>query len=250
MGKAATLSNALTHSFNVCANFVHRHFPALLPGACELCGAGSGKEALCSQCVTSLPALPPACPVCALPTPTGSVCGACLHHTPPFARTRAAFLYLPPVDVLIHSFKFGGRLHLASFFAHRMEEAIRRQDQALPDCVIPLPLAPHRQRDRGYNQAQELARRLAWRLGLPLDRHSAQRIGQAPPQSSLPWKERAKNIRGAFSCIDTVAGKRLAVVDDVMTTGATLAEFARCLKAAGASEVINWVVARTPPPTD
>ncbi len=203
---------------------------------------------MCAACDAALPVLPAACPVCALPSPIGSPCGACLSHPPPFAATSAALLYLPPVDLLIHAFKFRGRLSLAPYLAERLAEALSRARAPRPDLVIPLPLSLARQRERGYNQAQELARRLARTFELPLDAHSAKRTGAAPAQADLPWKERAKNIRGAFVCAANVAGKHVAVVDDVMTTGATLSEFARALLKAGAARVSNWVVARTLPP--
>ncbi len=230
-------------------NIVQTHLPALLPAACELCAAGSGKEAVCAACATSLPVLPAACPLCALPQPAGAVCGACLAHPPPFAATLAPWVYAEPVDLLIQAFKFHGRLALGSFLARGLERCIAASGQALPDLMIPLPLSAGRQRERGYNQAQELSRRLARRLHLPLADTRVQRVGEAVPQSTLPWKERARNIRGAFRAIGELRGLHVAVVDDVMTTGATLAEMARVLREAGAARVTNWVLARTLPPS-
>lgn len=116
--------------------------------------------------------------------------------------------------------------------------------------LVALPLARGRQRERGYNQAQELARRLAQDLALPLGMGLVQRLGAAAPQSSLPWKERARNIRGAFRVTGNLSGRHVAVVDDVMTTGATLTEFAKVLREAGAVRVTNWVLARTLPPNN
>ncbi|MBI3149100.1 MAG: ComF family protein [Betaproteobacteria bacterium] len=224
--------------------------PTLLPTACELCGAGSGKRQLCPACAARLPTPAPSCPVCALPSPAGVLCGACLKHPPPFAATLAAYLYAPPVDLLIQAFKFRGRLSLAPLLAQGLQEAITARGAVLPELILPMPLTRTRQRERGYNQAQEIARWLAGRLEIPLLAQAVRRVGEGPPQSSLPWKERARNIRGAFLCSAVVAGKRLAVVDDVMTTGATATELARALKAAGAAEVVNWMVARTLPPAD
>jgi ComF family protein len=114
---------------------------------------------------------------------------------------------------------------------------------------VALPLHPARLRERGFNQSLLLARRISRRLDIPLLADVCERVRNTPPQSSLPWKERDKNMRQAFACkpgID-VRGKHVAVVDDVMTTGASIGELARALKQAGASEVSAWVVARTLP---
>lgn len=192
--------------------------------------------------------LPPACPTCALPQPSGAVCGACLTHPPPFDATIATWVYGEPVDLLIQSFKFQGRLGLADFLAEGLCSRVLACGQAHPDILLPLPLAPGRQRQRGYNQAHELSRRLARRLRLRLEENWARRVLEGVPQSTLPWKERSRNIRGAFAVTGKVAGLHVAVVDDVMTTSATLAEMARVLRAAGAARVSNWVLARTLPP--
>lgn len=242
------MSNFARSLFNDCSNFAQSRLPALLPAACELCGAASGKRAVCAACAAGLPTLPAACPICALPQPAGAVCGTCLAHPPPFAATLAPWVYAEPVDLLIQAFKFQGRLALAGFLAEGLHHAITTSAQALPELLLPLPLAPGRQRERGYNQAQELARQLARRLQLPLAERAVIRVGVGVPQSSLPWKERARNIRHAFRVQGEVAGRHVAVVDDVMTTGATLTEMAKVLREAGAARVSNWVLARTLPP--
>jgi ComF family protein len=221
-----------------------------LPQRCELCAAASGGELVCAACQRSLPRLGPACTVCALPTPDGEVCGQCLAHPPPFAATVAAFAYAFPVDRLMHALKYHGRLTLSEWSATALvaEHERRRGSPRLPDLFAALPLAIERQRERGYNQAFEIARVLAQRLRVPLARDGASRVRTGPPQAALPWSERAKNVRGAFACELDLAGLTVAVVDDVMTTGASLSEFARVLRAAGAVRVENWVVARTLPP--
>ncbi|HEX7270733.1 MAG TPA: ComF family protein [Casimicrobiaceae bacterium] len=220
-----------------------------LPQRCELCAAASAGELICAACSGSLPRLGPACAVCALPTPGGEMCGQCLAHPPPFAGTLAAFAYAFPVDRLMHALKYHGRLALSEWSAGALlVEHARRGSTALPDRFVPLPLASDRQRERGYNQASEIARVLARRLAVPLVRDGVRRVRAGPPQAALPWTERARNVRGAFACALDLAGLTIAVVDDVMTTGASLAEFARVLRAAGAARVENWVVARTLPP--
>ena len=219
-----------------------------LPQRCELCAGSSGADLLCRGCTRSLPRLGPACPVCALPTPGGEVCGRCLSSPPPFEATIAAFAYAFPVDRLMHAFKYHGRLALAEWGARAIGAEWRSRTRALPQRLVALPLAQERQRERGYNQAFEIALVLAREWRIPLLRGGVHRHVAAPPQAALPWSERAKNVRGAFACELRLEGLSVAVVDDVMTTGASLAELAKTLKRAGAARVENWVVARTLPP--
>ena len=150
--------------------------------------------------------------------------------------------YRFPADGLIHAFKYRHQLPLAGTLAELM---LRAAPAAWPDVLIPVPLAPQRLRARGFNQALEIGRRLADRTGLPLMADGCERVRHGPPQVELPWKERAKNIRGAFACKTDLAGMRVAIVDDVMTTGATMNELAKILRQRGAAEVTAWVVART-----
>ncbi|MGH8705789.1 MAG: ComF family protein, partial [Burkholderiales bacterium] len=117
-------------------------------------------------------------------------------------------------------------------------------------CIVPVPLAPARIAQRGYNQALEIARHVARASGARLAPELCARVRDTPAQSGLPWAERARNVRGAFLCPRLVEGMAVALLDDVMTTGATLDEIARTLKAAGAARVVNWVVARTAPPEE
>jgi ComF family protein len=220
-----------------------------LPQRCELCAGTSGSEILCRGCSRSLPRLGPACPICAQPNPAGEVCGQCIADPPPFDATVAAFAYAFPVDRLMHAFKYHGRLALAEWGAHAISSARGRWSGSLPQRLIAVPLAHERQRERGYNQAFEIARVLAREWRIPLISGGVHRSRAAPPQAALPLDERARNVRGAFACELDLAGLTIAVVDDVMTTGASLAELAKTLKRAGALRVENWVVARTLPPS-
>ena len=218
-----------------------RVLSVLLPQECVLCGARSGDALLCAGCADTLPPLPaPRCPVCALPAPDGGICGACLKSPPAFDACLAVWRYAFPVDKLIQALKFEHRLALAGFFAAAMLEGPRPGG----DLLIPVPLSPQRLKERGFNQAVEIARPLAQALGIPLRRDDCKRTLETVPQTSLPWKERRRNVKHAFECQADLAGKAVIVVDDVMTTGATLDEFARTLKQQGASRVTNWVVAR------
>lgn len=245
------MSNFLTGAFDSVRRSARDAARRALPQRCELCAAASGPQLLCNGCLRSLPRLGPTCPVCALPTGAGEVCGHCLASPPPFDATVAAFTYAFPVDRLLHAFKYHGRLALAEWGANAiLSERARHSAAYLPDRLVALPLAPERQRERGYNQAFEVARAIGQALRLPLLRKGVNRVRAALPQTALPWNERARNVRDAFTCDLDLAGLNVAVIDDVMTTGASLAELAGTLRKAGAARVQNWVVARTLPPRD
>jgi ComF family protein len=222
---------------------VHATAGRALPQQCALCAAPAGDASICAACDASLPRLGPACPCCALPTPGGIVCGRCIARPPPFTRTHAAFAYAFPLDRLLQAMKYGGALAYADFFAG----ALGRGIVVWPDVLVALPLAPARQRQRGFNQAQEIVRRLARLGGVPAVT-GIKRTRDTPAQASLPWKERTRNVRNAFAALPVVAGRRIAIVDDVMTTGATLIAAAIAARRAGALTVEVFVVARTLPP--
>ena len=216
---------------------------ALLPQECLLCAAPAGNALLCPPCVAGLPRLPArVCPVCALPSPEGQRCGACLAAPPHFDATVAAFLYGFPLDRLVQALKYQHRLALAAWFAEALLAATPPPGRY--DLLLPLPLAPLRLGERGFNQALEIARPLARAMALPLALDCCLRRGDSPPQAGLPWRARQRNVRGVFEARRDLTGKSLLVVDDVMTTGASLNELARTLKKQGAVRVGNWVVAR------
>lgn len=232
------LSNSVCRVFNNCLVRVRRR----LPQSCLLCGADAVHEAFCEPCRADLPWLPRnRCRVCALPLASGAVCGACLARPPRFDAVEAAFAYRFPADALILAFKYGGRLALARALGEQLAGAVTRDVEA----IVPMPLAPARLAGRGFNQALEIARVVATLTGIPVLRHACRKVADTPPQAALPWSERARNVRRAFVCDADLKGRRIAVVDDVLTTGATLNELARVLRRAGAAEVVGWVVART-----
>lgn len=217
----------------------------LLPQQCFACGTGSGDGVLCRACLASLPGTGlERCPLCALPALGAQICGACLARVPPYDASLAALDYAFPVDRIVHALKYAHRLAVVRLFI----DLLVRQPVPEADIVLPMPLHEARLRQRGFNQAAELARPLARHWGLPVLLDGVVRDLDTRPQAGLPWGERAANMRGAFRVRRPLAGLRIVVLDDVMTTGATLAELARCLKAAGAARVENRVVARTPPP--
>jgi ComF family protein len=226
-----------------------------LPQHCELCVGRTGSGLVCDACARELPRIGEACPVCALPSASSRLCGACVARRPPFAATVAAFAYAFPTSRMLQRIKYDGRLALADWAGGALAAAVRaalagrggHDRRERPDRIVALPLAAGRQRERGFNQAREIAVSAARDIGLPLAAPLA-RIGARPPQVTLPWTERRRNVRGAFAATADVRGARIALVDDVMTTGATLAEASRTLVSAGAERVECWVVARTLPP--
>ncbi len=179
--------------------------------------------------------------MCALPAGTREVCADCLKHPPQFDSVLAAAVYEYPLDSMIQAFKYGGDITLARPLAAILAERI--QCDRLPDVIMPMPLSLKKERDRGFNQAMEIARQLPEALRR-LVRADLERVIHTPAQAGLPLEERRRNVSRAFRSRETVRGKRVAILDDVMTSGATLDAAAGALKAAGAVEVHGWIIAR------
>lgn len=228
---------------------------AALPSACALCGAHAC-AAVCQPCHDAyLGAGRVRCPRCANPLAAADSvreCGACQSQRPAYDATVAAADYAPPLDQLVLELKFGGRLALAPWCAGAMRDAVRaQQGWDVPNLLCPVPLGPSRLIERGFNQALEIARPLAAMLGIPLAPALALRAMDTAAQSSVAPAERRDNMRGAFivapRALALVRGAHIGVVDDVMTSGATLHELAATFKRFGAARVSNIVFARTPP---
>jgi ComF family protein len=220
-----------------------------LPQHCELCTAPTPGGLVCDACAADLPRIADPCPTCGLPGVSGAICGECIADPPPFDATLAALVYAFPVDRLIQRIKYGGSLALARWAGDTLAAAVdgkpRMNDPCnRPQAIVALPLSAARQRERGFNQAGVIAARVAAVTGLPVVA-PLERIAGGVPQAALPWAARRANVRGAFAATRAVEGASVAIVDDVMTTGATLAEAALALKRAGAARVTCWVVART-----
>ncbi|MDR2364270.1 MAG: ComF family protein [Zoogloeaceae bacterium] len=217
---------------------------ALLPPLCLLCGAPCAADdaTLCAQCRGDLPAPPAAhCPHCLLETAYGEPCGACLAHPPHFDRAFTLYRYDFPINRLVQDLKYHARFALA----RRWGEQLAETSADFPaDCVVPLPLHPERLRERGYNQALEIARHCARVRRLPLDAASLTKCRATPPQASLSLKARQRNLKGAFVSCRDFSGQRVLLIDDVLTTGATANEAARVLKLHGAARVAVATVAR------
>ena len=219
----------------------------IIAPSCLLCAGPSAGALLCAACAAELPPLASAhgalCDNCAVPVTAGTRCGACLSHPPAYDHVCAPFTYAFPVDALVQGLKYRVMLAIAPVLGNALARSLDQH----PDVIIPMPLAAARLRERGFNQAQEIARSVAKITGIPLLPHACRKVRDTQPQAALPWKERAKNMRKAFVCDEDFTGKHVAVVDDVMTTGATLNELARNLKQAGAVRVTGLVAARTLP---
>jgi ComF family protein len=237
-----TSVHALSNSVRYLTPVLSRLSAVLLPQDCFVCGAAAGPDTLCAACAAALPwQTADACPVCALPTAGGLTCGACLAHPPAYDATRAAFIYGFPVDRMVQALKYHHRLALARYLG-----AVLAGMRVNADVLLPMPLHARRLRARGFNQAVELARPLAALWGVPLALDLVRRTRDLPAQAGLTRKARLANLRGGFSCEQRLDGLCVAVVDDVMTTGASLEELARTLKRQGARRVENYIVARTP----
>ena len=224
-----------------------------LPRPCALCGQWDRAE-LCEGCQQRFADdQPTRCPQCALPAAGGQPCGVCLHTPPPFHHTVAVADYRFPWDRLIARFKFQQQPELAALLAGALTAALRRHT-GLPAAawVLPVPLSPARLAERGYNQAWELARRVAVHQGLRAHSDWLLRLRDTPHQVGLDRRARAANLRDAMWVPPEgqrgVAGQQIALVDDVMTTGGTAAAATQALLAAGAAGVQVWVLARTPAP--
>lgn len=228
-------------------NAVDEALNIVLPSHCLLCGArGNGSLSLCVDCAADMPRNRVCCARCALPLETPApLCGRCQKHAPPWQSAWVPFRYEWPLAQLETRFKFGADLAAGRTLA---ELWLRSDAPAeLPRAIIPVPLHRARLRQRGYNQTLELAKPLARRFGIPLLRDALQRSRATGAQTDLSALARRRNVRGAF--VAAFRGKppeHVAVLDDVCTTGATLAECARVLKRAGVARVDAWALARAP----
>lgn len=224
---------------------VRRLLRRMFAGCCLVCReAGADGMDLCPACRDALPWMPHACTRCAQPMPGGDpVCGTCLRKPPPLDHVIAAFDYRFPVDRLLPRLKFHRDLAAGALLGDCLASATRDADR--PDALLPIPLHLARLRERGYDQALELAHTLARRHALPLRGDLLRRVRATSAQSRLDANARARNLRGAFAVRNAPSLPRhVVLVDDVMTTGATLHAAARALRRAGVARVDAWVCAR------
>lgn len=225
-----------------------------MPNQCALCGNLS-QRVLCGGCDETYwnePRL--RCVMCAPPLPSPGRraqgkyprCAGCIAEPPLFDVTFALADYRAPLDTLALDLKFHARLETAGDIARHLQAAFEASDLALPDLIAPVPLSRRRLFARGYNQAWAIAWPLARRLGVKAAPLLVERVVDTAPQSRLDLDTRRRNVGSAFRVTGDVRGAHVGVVDDVMTSGATLEALARTLKTAGARRVTNFVALRTP----
>jgi ComF family protein len=222
----------------------------LLPSACAGCGAllrGRPATELCPRCLLGiLPITPPHCPRCALPHATeggeNHLCESCLRDPPPFAIVHASGLFDDGLRQLVHRFKYDGQFRLDHALGRLLAQSL--PEAVAADLIVPVPLHPGRLRERGYNQALLLAKVLGRRLGRPVPPRLLRRIRATPPQQGLTAEARRRNLKGAFALTAELQGERVLLVDDVLTTGATVRECSRVLLGGGVGEVQVAVLAR------
>lgn len=223
---------------------------ARMPTLCVIC-RGWCRSGICDDCERTFAALRPRCQRCARPTAVPlERCGDCVARTPAFDRCFTFADYSEPWDHVLAEFKYRQRVELARCLAAGLGRALQACGAPRPAWVLPVPLSRERLRERGYNQALELARRLASGHGLAMSAELLQRIRDTPHQIGMTREQRERNLRDAFWVDDpsgsVLGGAHVALVDDVLTTGATANAAALALKRAGAGAVDVWVVARTP----
>jgi len=245
---------------NSCLNIIQQ---AVYPPLCLLCDTPVATRPfvnnmdLCTDCAVDLPYIGPACSCCALPLPRAGevhrqdtlayLCGKCQQQRPLFNSTRAVFHYQAPIDILILELKFSGSLHHARLLGQLMAgrlEVLTGEER--PDLLLPVPLHRRRLRERGYNQSLELARHIGRGLGLPVWFDACERRRDTAPQSSLPARDRGRNMRNAFISRRSLQGLYVAIIDDVMTTGSTVAELSAALLHAGARRSMSGSVPGPP----
>lgn len=233
-------------------HWLRRLAPARLAHSCLLCEAAADDQPLCEDCLHDLPWHLAACEACGLPVAAGAThCDECRWRPPLQRRTIAPLRYEFPVDHLVAALKYHGRLAHAPLLGAWLRDAVLAQADTLPDLLLPVPLHDRRLGERGYNQALEIARPLARATGLPLETRLLQRRRATAAQMHLNAHARARNPHGAFAVdprrLDELGPlAAVALIDDVMTTGATLQAAALALQDAGIARVEFWVVARTP----
>lgn len=218
----------------------------LLAPRCLVCRErGANGVDLCTSCGKQLPWNRSACLRCGLPMPAPGECGDCLHRSPALTHTCAVFVYGFPLDRLIPRFKFHRDLAAGRLMAELMAGALGTTPR--PDAIVPVPLHARRMRERGYDQALELAKPVARALGIPLVADALLRVRPTAPQSELDAEARQRNLRQAFAMRPGAAlPAHVVLIDDVMTTGATLNAAAKVLLRAGVARVDAWVCARVP----
>ena len=232
-------------------NWLKKIHSFVLPSTCTLCAApGMESRDICEPCYLSLPFNNSACQRCGLPLDAAAghgVCGQCLQHPPLYQRCIAPWRYEAPVDYFIQRLKFNKDLVyarlMAGLFAQHLMEVYENVGE-IPDAIIPVPLHAARLRERGFNQSVEIAREIASQMRVALDLRSCSRPKSTLPQAELPAAQRKQNIKGAFAYQPAHRYRRIALVDDVMTTGHTISELVKTIQKSSQCLIDVWVCAR------
>lgn len=236
-------------------SFLDRLAPFFLPPQCGCCGdfLEEGTQGICPRCLSTVHWIrPPFCSICGVPflTPESEnhPCGACLTRQNHFAQARAVASYDGSLQKMIHRWKYQGKSHLTSLFGDWLRDGLMLHwSLSSFDLILPVPLHVKRLRERGFNQALLLAKALSRRTGIPYGKKVLRKKRATHPQVNLSRREREREIRGAFFVKDPaeIEGKRILLVDDVFTTGATVNECSKVLRAEGASDVHVLTLGRT-----
>lgn len=211
---------------------------------CQLCGDVALGPDICRGCFRDLPRALHSCRRCATALPGPGVCGVCLKRPPPFATALVPFAYVFPVDRILQRLKYQSRLEHARLFGELLGHYVRRRSGPV-DAIVPVPLHTSRLRQRGFNQALELSRWVSRVTGIPVATDICRRVEDTPPLWPLPPSGRRRLLRHAFESDQRADGRRLAVLDDILTTGSTASAVATSLLKAGAGAVTVWAVARS-----
>lgn len=243
--------NSLTQSFS---NWLQQS--PLTHKTCPLCSTPSA-DLICENCTAMLPTISQQCFQCGLPlsidTETNATnipatklrCGKCLTSPPAFDVCISPFHYALPINQFITQLKFRQKLHYANILAELLITKIESHSERLPDCIIPVPLHKSRLRQRGFNQALEIAKPIAKKYAIELDTKSCVRIISTPPQMEQNKESRKNNIRNAFTVSKEFKHTHIVLVDDVMTTGNTLNEISKAFRKQGVKRIQVWAVARS-----
>jgi len=221
----------------------------VLPPSCIFCGKKSEQKIdLCNACKNGIRKLESQCLYCAQafddPSLNHQICGSCQTSPHAFDKVYAPYLHQGEVRHLINQLKFEQAHKNARLLGLLISDFLIAEKAPLPDCILPVPLHRERYQQRGYNQTLEIAKVISQKLSIPIDYNNCIRTHNTPHQISLSLKQRHKNMKGAFKVKSSISAKHIAVLDDVMTTGATANELAKTLKSAGVTRVDIWVCAR------
>lgn len=238
--------------FDRCVNFgqrlaslrAHNLIDMLLPDQCRLCGAASDNAGYCSACAAGLPRHGCQCPCCGIPVTVAAMCGRCQRYPPPILETIAPFQHTASVRDDIHQLKYRQKLACGRDLGFLLAREVEQQASWLPEVLVPVPLHWKRRLGRGFNQSVEIARPVSRALGIPINLSLITRQIHTAPQVRLASAQRRRNIRRAFQTTHQPVPASAAIIDDVITSGSTATEVARCLRAAGVQHVVAWALAR------